>query len=93
MKAVLQEQGFPKMLRVSEEVVKKSYNKYLPVPFKVGELVKVVPFKEQNSVVEGKTKMDFLRQFVKVVRKDNQGNWVLHYDITWDILEPLTKKN
>ena len=92
MKAVLQEQGFPKMLRVSEEVNKKSYNKYLLQPFRVGEIVKVVPFAEQQSTVEGKTKMEFLRQFVAITRKDNQGNWALHYTSTWDILEPLTKK-
>lgn len=92
MKAVLQEQGFPKMLRVSEEVNKKSYNKYLLQPFKVGEIVKVKPFNEQKPSVDGKTKKDFLRQFVCVIRKDSTNNCNLNYIITWDILEPLTKK-
>jgi hypothetical protein len=91
MKAILKEQGFPKILRVGEELHKKSYNKYLRDPFVVGELVKVIPFKEQKSYVTGKDKMEFLRQFVNVIRKDKNGDWSMKYTCTWDILEPIGK--
>ena len=41
--------------------------------------------------VEGKDKMEFLRQFVNIIRKDKNGDWSMKYTCTWDILEPIGK--
>ena len=92
MKAITTAEGFPKVLRVSSEINKKSYNKYLLEPYTEGELVKVVPFEQQASSVKDMTKERFLRQFLQIIRKDKNGQWTLHYGCTWDSLEPLTKK-
>lgn len=91
MKAITTKQNFPKFLRVSEEIKKKAYNKFLQKPFVEGEIVKVVPFDEQRSVNQSTDKVRFLTQYVNIIRKDNNGKFTIRYTVAWDILEQLKK--
>lgn len=91
MKAITTKQNFPKFLRVSEEIKKKAYNKFLQKPFVEGEIVKIVPFDEQRSVNQSTDKVRFLTQYVNIIRKDNNGKFTIRYTVAWDILEQLKK--
>lgn len=91
MKAITTKQNFPKFLRVSEEIKKKAYNKFLQRPFTEGEIVKIVPFDEQRSVNQSTDKVRFLTQYVNIIRKDNNGKFTIRYTVAWDILEQLKK--
>ncbi len=91
MKAITTKQNFPKFLRVSEEIKKKAYNKFLQKPFVEGEIVKIVPFDEQRSVNQSTDKVRFLTQYVNIIRKDNNGKFTVRYTVAWDILEQLKK--
>ena len=66
-------------------------NKYLLKPWKKGEIVKVVPWDEQKSNV-GKTDLDHRKQYVSVMRKDDNGAWTLKYTWTWEIFDPMMNK-
>jgi hypothetical protein len=91
MKAITTKQNFPKFLRVSGEIKKKAYNKFLQKPFVEGEIVKIVPFDEQRSVNQSTDKVRFLTQYVNIIRKDNNGKFTIRYTVAWDILEQLKK--
>lgn len=92
MKAITTKQNFPKFLRVSEEIKKKSYNKFLQKPFVEGEIVKIVPFDEQRSISVQMEKVKFLNQYVNIIRKDSNGKFTIRYTASWEIFEPLKKQ-
>lgn len=93
MKAITVKENLPKFLVVNEEPEKRSYNKHLLKPWKKGELVKVAPFEEQVShPTVNSTPADFRRKYVKVIRKDENGEWALVYTAGWDIFN-LLKNN
>lgn len=101
MKAILNESSFPKFLVVNELPEKSSTNKYLPRPWKKGELVKVAPFSDQkcNGRYDDRFKFatspsptEFRKRFVKIIRKDDNGEWSLTHIAGWEIFNPLTKK-
>lgn len=87
MKSITNDQEWPKFLRVSD-LNRVPWNKYLLKPFEKGEIVKVLPINEQvptaNITVE-----QFRRQFVRVLRKDENRQWNLRYTFVWEIFEPL----
>lgn len=87
MKSITNDQEWPKFLRVSD-LKRVPWNKYLLKPFEKGEIVKVLPINEQvptaNITVE-----QFRRQFVRVLRKDENRQWNLRYTFVWEIFEPL----
>ena len=88
MKAITNEKEWPKFLRVNDDLKNVSWNKHLLKPWEKGELVRVLPISEQipstNMSVE-----HFRRKFVKVIRKDESGQWTLRYTWSWEIFEPL----
>ena len=88
MKAITNEKEWPKFLRVNDDLKNVSWNKHLLKPWEKGELVRVLPISEQipstNMSVE-----HFRRKFVKVIRKDEIGQWTLRYTWSWEIFEPL----
>ena len=88
LKPITNEKEWPKFLRVNDFLKNVSWNKHLLKPWEKGELVKVLPISEQipstNMSVE-----HFRRKFVKVIRKDENGQWTLRYTWSWEIFEPL----
>ena len=91
MEAVLEKKNWPKFLKVNGTPEKQTFNKYLLKPWKKGEIVKVVSWDEQKSSV-GETDLDYRKQYVSVMRKDNNGAWTLKYTWTWGIFDPIMNK-
>ena len=91
MEAILEKKNWPRFLKVNGTPEKKTMNKYLLKPWKKGEIVKVVPWDEQKSNV-GKTDLDHRKQYVSVIRKDDNGAWTLKYTWTWEIFDPMMNK-
>ena len=90
MKPITDKTKWPKFLRVNSEMERVNYNKYLLKPWVTGEIVKVIPYDEQRSKV-GQTDAKFRSTYVNVIRKDENGEWTLHYNWMWSIFEPLKK--
>lgn len=88
MKAITNEKEWPKFLRVNDYFKNISWNKCLPKPWEKGELVKVLPISEQIPSTDISVE-NFRKQFVRVIRKDGNGQWTLKYTWDWEIFEPL----
>ena len=88
MKAIVNKTDWPKFLKVNDVMERVSLNKYLLKPWKKGEIVKVVPYDEQKSSSSTPTEV-FRKRYVNVIRKDEEGQWTLRYNWSWDIFEPL----
>ena len=91
MEAVLEKKNWPKFLKVNGTPEKQTFNKYLLKPWKKGEIVKAVSWDEQKSSV-GETDLDYRKQYVSVIRKDDNGAWTLKYTWTWGIFDPIMNK-
>lgn len=77
-------------MRVVKDIDRiKSFNKYLLRPFVGGEIVKIA--RDQNPSTSISVE-EFRKRYVRIVRKDDGGLWVLQFVTTWDALEPLGKK-
>lgn len=85
--------GWPTFLKVNDVMERVNFNKYLLKPWVKGELVKVVPFADQKSSIEGTSRSEFLKRYVTVMRKDEDGRWTLKYVWGWEIFEPLKKNS
>jgi len=101
MKAITNKEKLPKFIVVNGNPESESHNKYLPKPWKKGEVVKIAPFEEQipNHKYDGKFKYakgyndeEFKQRFVKVIRKDDKGKWNLVYTESWRSFDLLTNK-
>lgn len=99
MKPILNKEKLPKFLVVNGFPETQSYNKYLLKPWKKGELVKVAPFDKQINNTEydhmfiHKSKLtqeDFIKRNVRVIRKDDNGEWTLNYSAGWENFDLLT---
>lgn len=100
MKPIIEKEKLPKFLIVNGVPETQSYNKYLIKPWKKGELVKVAPFEQQvrNSkydhmfkYVEPETDPNYFRKrYVRVIRKDENGEWTLNYCAGWENFDLLT---
>lgn len=99
MKAITNKERLPKFLVVNGEPESKLYNKHLLKPWKKGEVVKVASFEEQvpNRKYQDMFKYvgtisdeDFRRNYVKVIRKDDEGKWSLVYTESWKSFDLLT---
>ena len=88
MKAIVNKTDWPQFLKVNDVMERVSLNKYLLKPWKKGEIVKVVPYDEQKSSCSTPTEV-FRKRYVNVIRKDEEGQWTLRYNWSWDIFEPL----
>lgn len=77
-------------MRVVEDIDRiKSFNKYLLRPLVSGEIVRISH--NQNPTTDISVEA-FRKRYVRIVRKDDGGLWVLEFVTTWDALEPLGKK-
>lgn len=81
---------YPRFLRCNNIQPSRKYNQYLIHPYTEGEVVKVAPITEQHSSVPDKSDDDFRKRWVKIYRKDENGNYVLPYVAEWAIFELLT---
>ena len=103
MNAITNKEKLPKFLVVNDLPEKEAYNKHLMKPWKKGELVKVAPFEEQvrndkyddmfKYVKPDNNPENFRKKYVKVIRKDEKGEWSLVYTESWGIFDLLTNKN
>lgn len=83
---------YPKFLRCNDEVKGWSWNKYLPKPWMVGEVVKVADESEQHSSCYVGTPDDkFREKYVVVYRKDDKGKFTVRNTAEWRQLTPLNK--
>lgn len=93
MKAIVDATKLPKFLVVKEQAEKYSWNKYLPQPYKTGEIVMVAPAEQQvSSPRVGSLPEVFRKQYVKIIRKDKNGKWNYVCVIEWRDVELLKKK-
>ena len=101
MNAITTKENLPKFIMVSKDILATSYNKYLPMPWAKGEIVKVAPYEEQvpNHIYDDTLKhckpctdKEFRARYVKVVRKDSKGNWNLNRIESWNSFNTLIKK-
>lgn len=101
MKAITTKENLPKFIMVNKDITATSYNKYLPVPWVNGEIVKVAPYEEQvpnhkydDTLKYSKscTDKEFRSRYVKVIRKDSEGKWVLNRIESWNSFNLLKRK-
>lgn len=92
MDAIENIKKYPKYLKVTDIVNSWSWNKYLPIPWKQGELVKVAPEGEQHSskYVNSPDKV-FRKGYVVIYRKDAEGKFTIRQTGEWRQFELLTK--
>lgn len=94
MKPIKDIKKYPKFLRVNDVAPKQPWNKHLPKPYKIGEIVKVAPEEEQvSSPLVGTPTNIWRSKYVKVIRKDQDGKWTLVNVNEWRTFELLTNKN
>lgn len=84
MQPILDIKKGPKILVVNEQPEKTNWNKYLPRPWKKGEIVKVHP--NQGGISNN-------RLYVRVIRKDDQGNWNIPHVTGWSFFNTIKAKN
>lgn len=100
MKPITEKEKLPKFIIVNGVPETKPYNKYLIKPWKKGELVKVAAFEQQVSdskydhmfkcVEHENDQKSFRRRYVRVIRKDEKGEWTLNYCAGWENFDLLT---
>lgn len=75
---------YPKFLKCNDIVKYWTWNKYLPIPWKIGELVKVAPESEQHSSkYVGSNDSTFRKIYVVVYRKDKNGKFTIKQTAEW----------
>lgn len=101
MKPVKDYSKLPKFLQVGKWQVDQSYNKYMPKPYKLGEIVKVQPIDAQKPDHKYDrmtprvplTTDEFWRaRYCRVWRKDDTGKFTHSCALDWAALEYLKKK-
>jgi len=86
MNPILKIELLPKFLIVNSEPEKTDWNKHLLMPWKSGEMVKVHP-EQTSTILEPK---DFLKKYVRVLRKSTDGKWDVDYSELWCNFELVT---
>lgn len=101
MKPVKDYSNLPKFLQVSKWQVEQSHNKYLPKPYKLGELVKVQAPEFQKpdhkyddlfSRVEKCTDEFWQKRYCRIFRKDESGKFTHSCVLEWEALDYIRKK-
>lgn len=75
----------PRFLVVNKTAERRNYNKYLPHPYKEGEIVQVDP--DQSPGPNDTLWKGFRRRFVRIRRRDSNGKWSLTYVADWEIFD------
>lgn len=103
MKAPKSLKDYPKLVRPTKAQVEVNYNKYLLIPYEMGEIMQVAPHAEQirstkydHTFQYAKPTMtddQFRLRYVVVYRKDPEtGKRDKKYVIDWSNVELLTPK-
>ena len=101
MKPVRDYSKLPKFLQVTNWQIDQSYNKYLPKPYKLGEIVKVQPIDVQKpdheydhitSRVPPVTNEFWQARYCRIWRKDENGKFNHSCVLEWQALDYLKKK-
>ena len=93
MKPITNVKNLPKFLVVNSIAEKNSWNKYLPYPYKAGEIVMVAPAEQQvSSKYVNSTPEKFRIHYFKIIRKDETNKWNYVCVIEWREVEMLKKK-
>ena len=83
---------YPKFLKCNEIVQGWTWNKYLTMPWKTGEFVKVANEDEQHSSQYVGTKDEkFRKEYVVIYRKDETGKFTKRQTGEWRQFELITK--
>ncbi len=90
MQAILVQEDLPKMLVVNPDIEKCGLNKYLLKPFKKGEIVKVN--EHQLPATNKMSTNNFRKNYVSIIRKDENGEWNLIYTFNWKYFNKIGKK-
>ena len=102
MKAIRDLSKLPKYLQVTKWQVEQSYNKYLPKPYREGEIVKVQPMEAQKPNhmydhmtlrIPPTTDESFNNSYVRIIRKDSDGRFTHPCALEWSALDYLKKVN
>ena len=101
MKPIKDYSKLPKFLQVSKWQVEQSYNKYLPKPYKEGEIVKTQPIEVQKPDhkydhttlrVPPCTDEFWQTRYCRIWRKDETGKFNHSCVLEWQALDYLKKK-
>jgi len=101
MKQIKDYSKLPKFLQVTRWQIEQSYNKYLPNPYKLGEIVKTQPEEAQivhheydhvTPRVPPMTEEFFRERYCRILRKDENGKFTKHCTLEWKALDYLKKK-
>ena len=100
MKAITELSKMPKFLQIGKWQIDQSYNKYLPMPYRLGEVVKVQPaeFQKPNHDYDhmtprvNPTRTDWWRErYVAILRKDVSGKFACSCVVPWSAVNFLKK--
>ena len=101
MKPIKDYSKLPKFLQVTKWQIEQSYNKYLPKPYKLGEIVKVQPVEVQKPDhkfdhitprVPPMTDEFWQARYCRILRKDSDGKFTHSCVLEWQALDYLKKK-
>lgn len=101
MQPIINSSKLPKFLRVTHWQVIQSHNKYLPEPWREGEIVKVQPAENQRCDhtydsmtprVEPCTDEFWRERYCKIWRRDIDGKFTRSCSLEWQALDYLKKK-
>lgn len=101
MKAIKDYSKLPKFLQVTNWQVGQIHNRYLPNPYKLGEIVKVQPAEVQKPDhkydymtprVPSMTDEFWRNRYCRVLRKDSFGKFTDSCVLEWRALDYLKKK-
>lgn len=83
---------YPKFLKCNEVVKNRTWNKSLPRPWVVGELVKVAPENEQHSnPIVGTPDKEFRAQYIVVYRRDEHNKFTIKQTAEWRQFDFINK--
>ena len=100
MKAIKDFNKLPKYLQVTKWQVEQSYNKYLPKPYREGEIVKVQSSEAQKANhaydhmtphVSSTSDESFRNSYCRIIRKDSDGRFTHPCVLEWSALDYLKK--
>lgn len=101
MKRIKDYTKLPKFLQVSKWQIDQSYNKYLPKPYVLGEIVKTQPAEVQKPDhkfdhitprVPPCTDEFWQERYCRILRKDANGKFTHSCVLEWQALDYLQKK-
>jgi len=90
MNAIYKLENIPPFLRVNDSLPRESYNRFFPIPYKEGEIVK--PSKNQMPEIRTGNPIIWKKHYVRFARKQPDGTWKDGYVEQWIRFDKITKK-